>query len=75
MILKIKITPNASKTEIIGTQEGMLKIKVAAPPDKNKANEKLIEFLSEHFNVPKSNIQILSGKTSRIKRIEIVMNP
>lgn len=74
MILTIKINPNASKTEIIDAQEGMLKIKVAAPPDKNKANEKLIEFLSEHFKVPKSKIRILSGHTSRLKRVEIIEN-
>jgi len=51
--------------------DGTYKIKVAATPEKGKANRALCEFLAGHFNVGISQVQILSGKTSHIKRIRI----
>jgi uncharacterized protein (TIGR00251 family) len=71
MIILIKTTPNASNNCILGMQGGALRVKVAAQPDKGKANDELIDFLSEEFDVPKSKIRILSGHTSRLKRLEI----
>ena len=70
-VLNIQLTPNSSKNEILGYKEDFIKIKVSAPPNENKANKKLIEFLSDEFNVAKSNISFLSGEKSRIKKILI----
>lgn len=71
MILQVKITPNASTNSIIGWQGEILKVRIAAPPDKNKANEMLIEFFSQILEIPKSKIEILSGHTSHFKRLQI----
>lgn len=76
MKIKIQITPNAKKTEIVGEQsdifgDTVLKMKIAAPPVEGKANKELIRFLSEHHKVPKTSIKILQGETSRTKVIEI----
>lgn len=71
MILMVKVTPNARKNSNEGFHDGILKVRIHAPPDKGKANETLIEFLSETFSIPKSRIRILSGHTSRLKKIEI----
>lgn len=71
MILIVKIIPNASKNSLEGFQEGILKIKIQASPDKGKANEALVEFLAETLEVPKREIRILSGHTSRLKKIDI----
>ncbi len=68
LIIKLKISPNASKNEIIKTDE-MVKIKVTAQPIENKANKALIEFLSKNFKVPKSSIEIVKGETSKEKTI------
>lgn len=68
LIIKLKISPNASKNEIIKTDE-MLKVKVTAQPIENKANKALIEFLSKNFKVPKSSIEIVKGETSKEKTI------
>lgn len=68
LIIKLKISPNASKNEIIKTDE-MIKVKVTAQPIENKANKALIEFLSKNFKVPKSNIEIVKGETSKEKTI------
>ena len=71
-LLKIRVIPRAKKTEIIGTlADGALKIKLKAPPVDGKANEELVKFLSEEWCVTKSEINIIRGKTSRTKIIEI----
>jgi len=75
MILQVKITPNASKNSIAGFQGELLRIRIAAPPDKGKANDELVEFLSGVLNVAKSRIKLLSGHTSRLKRLEIDLPP
>ncbi len=71
MIVKVIVTPNARKDEIIGFQEDALKVKLHATPEKGKANDKLIEFLSKELGIPKSKIKILAGHTSRRKKLEI----
>lgn len=68
LIIKLKISPNASKNEIIKTSD-TLKIKITAQPIENKANKALIEFLSKYFKVSKSSIEIVKGETSKEKTI------
>lgn len=69
IILTVKLTPNASKDEILGYSNEYVKIKVSAPPNENKANKKLIEFLSDFFDLPKSGIELISGDKSRLKKV------
>lgn len=71
MILKVSVTPNARENAIVGFQNGILKVRIHSPPDKGKANDTLIEFLAEKFSISKSRIRILSGHTSRLKKLEI----
>lgn len=66
--IKLKISPNASKNEIIKNQNE-LKIKITAQPIENKANKTLIEFLSKKFKIAKSNIEIVKGETSKEKTL------
>ena len=70
IILQLRISPNASKNEIITTDD-MLKVKITAQPVDGKANKALVEFLSKQFNVPKSYIEILKGQTSKDKTVLI----
>jgi uncharacterized protein (TIGR00251 family) len=69
--LSVKVTPNASRNEITGFTEGVLQLKVAAPPVKGKANKELTAFLSRTLGVSKSSISIVKGHTSRNKVIII----
>lgn len=69
--MSVKLTPNSSKDEVVGYCDEYVKIKVSAPPNENKANKKLILFLSEFLNVSKSNIELISGDKSRLKKILI----
>lgn len=72
MYVKIKVIPKAPKTEIVGEMaDGTLKIRIAAPPEKGRANAELIKFLSKQHNVPKENIAIVSGKTDSLKLVRI----
>lgn len=71
MILKVKVTANSSKNEIIGWIDDWLKIKIAAPPQKGKANQELIKFLSKEWNIPKRVFNINKGFKKRNKLIEI----
>ena len=73
MRLKLRVVPNAPKSEIVGSygEDGALKIKLKAPPVDGKANTELIEFLSKAYKVQKGKIAIISGLTGRNKVVEI----
>ena len=71
MLLPVRVSPNARKTEVLGWEENTLKIKLAAPPVDGKANKALCEFMADWLDLPKRSISLLSGETSRIKRLKI----
>jgi len=68
IIVNLKISPNASKSEIIKSGDE-IKIKLTAQPIEGKANKALIEFLSKELKIPKSSIVILKGETSKDKTL------
>ena len=68
--LTIKVIPNAPKTEVAGQMDnGVIKIKISAPPQKGKANQELLRFLERAFDVAKGEVLITSGETSRLKNV------
>ena len=71
MIIFIKVVPNSHKNSIEEFQDNIWKVRIQAPADKGKANEELIKFLSSLLGLPKNEIRILSGHSSRLKKIEI----
>lgn len=71
VVFSAKIVPGSSRTAVSGVLDGMLKIKVAAAPEKGKANQCLVEHLAKRLGVKKNCIAIVSGKTSPVKTIEI----
>lgn len=71
--LAIRVTPRASHNEIIEIQnDGTVKIRLTAPPVEGKANQALIEFLSEVLEVPRSRIEIVAGTGGRDKLVSIL---
>ena len=68
-VLNLRIIPRAHKNAIQGELGDALKIRLCAPPVDGAANAALIEFLSDHFSIPRARIQLLSGATSRNKRV------
>ncbi len=69
--IAVKIVPNAKKEEVVKEGENHFKIKVRAPAFEGKANEALIEVLSEYFDIPKSRIKIDKGLLSKNKIVEL----
>ena len=69
--LSIRIQPRASKNELVAREGGGLKIRLTAPPVEGAANEALIRFLADALSVPKSQVEIISGHTSRDKIVRI----
>jgi uncharacterized protein (TIGR00251 family) len=72
MELAVKVVPRASKSEVVGAMaDGSLKVKVAAVPEKGKANQELCAVLARHYNVPVSRVQVIAGVASTRKRVRI----
>ena len=69
--LYLKVTPNAARSTITGYKDGVLQVKIAAPPIKGKANRELVALLSRLLGVNKSAMSIVKGQTSRNKVITI----
>ncbi len=76
MKLRVRATPNAKKSEVIGWEEipqagRVLRVRVAAPPSEGKANAELKKFLAKELGVAKSKVVLEKGGSSRIKCFEI----
>lgn len=69
--LHLFIQPKSSKNEVVGPHNGELKVKLTAPPIDGRANECLIEFMSDLFDIPKRDIHLVRGDTGRHKVIEL----
>ena len=71
VVLDVRVLPRSSRCEIAGIQGEALKIRITAPPVDGKANDECIKFLSDWLGIKKSRITIISGHTSRNKRIAV----
>jgi len=72
MTVRVKVIPRSAKSEWAGTlADGTLKVRIAAPPEKGKANQALIAFLAAHFHVAPSQVIIASGHTTARKLVRI----
>ena len=69
--IRIHIQPRASKTGIVGLYGQALKIRIAAPPVDGQANAELCRFLTRQLGVPQQFVQVISGFSSRQKRVFI----
>lgn len=69
--LEVKVIPGASRDEVAGTMGNAVKIKLRAPPVEGRANEALVEFLSEQLDLPRRAISLERGDTSRQKLLRI----
>jgi len=67
----VRVLPRSSRNEIVGESEGVLKIKLTAPPVEGAANKALIEFLSGKLKVAKSRISIVTGQSGRSKVVAV----
>ena len=70
--LSVKVVPKSSRNEIVEVQtDGTWRIKVAAAPEKGKANAELCDFLAKEFGVARSKVEVVTGHTSQRKQVVI----
>lgn len=69
--ISIKVTPNAARNEIAGFADDILRVKIAAPPLKGRANKELVNFLYRLLAVSKDRVSIVKGHTTRNKIVAI----
>ena len=69
--ISLRVYPGAARSKVVGFTDGVLQIRVAAPPVKGQANKELIAFLSKALAVAKGALTIVKGHTSRSKVIAI----
>ena len=67
----VRVQPRASRSELAGEWQGALRVRLAAPPQDNRANDALRRFLAARLNVPLAAVRIARGERSRNKRVEI----
>ncbi|MGR3319584.1 MAG: DUF167 domain-containing protein [Candidatus Anammoxibacter sp.] len=72
ILLLLKVQPNAKKNSIVGKHGDRLKISVTAPPDKGKANKAVIKLIATELKVKTSQVSVVSGQTSRDKKVQIL---
>ena len=67
--LRLAVRPGAGRTAALGERAGALRLAVAAPPEKGRANREALRFLAEALDRPKADLEILSGALAREKVI------
>lgn len=74
LVLALRVTPNAGRDAIEGVEtradgQAVLRLRVAAVPDKGRANAAVLALLAPALGVPKSCLHLVSGETSRLKTV------
>ena len=70
-VLRLRVVPNARRSEIAGLHGEAIKVKVQAPAVEGKANEALRAFLAERLNIPARGVEIVGGEKSRDKLVAV----
>jgi uncharacterized protein (TIGR00251 family) len=71
VVFDVRVIPRSSKSEIVGEYNGALKVKIKGPPVDGAANEELIRLIAKELGVSHGAIEIVSGQTSKIKRLRV----
>ncbi|MBI5566339.1 MAG: YggU family protein [Chloroflexi bacterium] len=71
VMLIVRVLPRASRNQVVGVEQGAIKIKLTAPPVEGAANAALIELIAGWLGVRRSSVSIVSGETARHKRVQV----
>jgi uncharacterized protein (TIGR00251 family) len=69
--LNLRVQPGARRSEAVGVYGAKIRLRIAAPPSDNRANEELIRFLAREFGVTRLEVELVSGHARRDKRVVI----
>ncbi|MBI4889146.1 MAG: DUF167 domain-containing protein [Acidobacteria bacterium] len=74
LTLHLRVIPKSPRTAWSDTlADGSIKLRVAAVPERGKANEEIVRFLSREFSIPRNHIEILAGATSSTKLVRLTL--
>ena len=73
MYLKVKVHPNSKRDEVLKKSEDSLEIFVRAKPIDGKANDAVLELISNYLNIPRSKVRLIRGANSRNKLLETLL--
>ncbi|MDH7568605.1 MAG: DUF167 domain-containing protein [Armatimonadota bacterium] len=71
-LLRVRVQPRSSRNEVVAWRDGVLHVRVNAPPVEGAANRACAAVLAEALGVPKSAITLVSGERSREKTFRVV---
>jgi hypothetical protein len=69
--LSVRVTPRSGKEGIAGYEEGVVRVRLNAPPVEGKANEALARFLAKALGVPKGRVTLVAGERGRNKIVRV----
>ena len=69
--LRLRVAPGASRSAVVGRHGDGWKVRVAAAPERGRANEALLDLLTETLSVPRAGVRVVSGAASRDKIVEL----
>ena len=65
--LRVRVQPRSRQDEVLGWRDGVLRVRVSAPPTEGRANEAVADLLARAFGVPRSAVSLVGGASSRDK--------
>jgi hypothetical protein len=68
---EVRAKPNAKRSAVTGVREGALEVRIAAPPVDGAANDELVATLASTLGIPRRDVYLVRGASSRIKRVEV----
>ncbi len=70
-VLAVHVQAGAGRTEVVGRDGDALKLRVAAPPTGNRANDAVVALVAKEFNLSRADVSVISGASSRQKRMRL----
>jgi uncharacterized protein (TIGR00251 family) len=71
LVFTVRVTPRASANAVAGERDGVLLVRVTAPPVDGKANEAVVALLARALGTPRGTVQVVGGASARTKRISV----
>lgn len=73
--LRLRVSAGASRSRVLGSHGGALKLSVKAPPERGKANREVLALVAEVFKLSRSNVALVAGETSPDKVVRLPLAP
>lgn len=70
-VLSLRVHPRAKRDEVVGWREGVLRVRVTAPPVKGQANQAVVKLLAQALGVKRGEVRLVKGEKSRDKLVEV----